>query len=326
MRKGVVLLVVMVALLSSCSEEKTFWDYGEAWVKDSVSDELVDVFYIVSTNIGHSENADGTTAYNAVLTDAERVALRREAEYFKQNFADSFNMISPMYHQCTMEGFAHGNMDSVMMFRERSERECCEAFDYYMNHINNGRQFILAGFSQGAMNVIALLKHMTDEQYSRCKAAYVMGYRLSNEDLKHRHIEAATGETEGKVVSFNTVAATDGIWGLVAEGAAACINPLNWSNDTTTAKGWVVYDGKVDKYAIYDSTFAGKIESGDTIYINVKLDEQRNVLTASAPMLPLRYMMNVPVFGLKDNKNMHTADLFFYLPRLRENAIKRAYK
>ncbi|MCQ2329399.1 MAG: DUF3089 domain-containing protein [Paludibacteraceae bacterium] len=326
MRKGVVLLVAIVAMLSSCSEKKIWWDDDEAWVKDSINEEQVDVFYIVSTSIGHSENADGTTAYNAVLTDAERAALCREAAYIKQNFADSFNMFSPIYHQCTVEGFVHNNRDSVVKFREQSERECCEAFDYYMSHFNNGRQFILAGFSQGAMNVVALLKHMTDEQYSRCKAAYVMGYRLSSEDMKHKHIEAANGEIEGKVVSFNTVAATDGILGLTAGKAATCINPMNWKNDSTAATRWVVYDGEIDHYAIYDSSFAENIESGDTIYINVKLDEQRNVLTASAPMLPLSYVFNLPAFGLKDNKNLHLADLFFYLPRLRENAIKRAYK
>lgn len=324
MNRWIILAVAIVAMSLSCRRALT--DDEKTWYRDTVNEELTDVFYIVSTNIGHSENADGTSAYNAVLTDAEVAALRREAEYIKQNFADSFNLFAPIYHQCTMEAYLHENNDSVLMFRKRSESECCKAFDYYMEHFNNGRPFIVAGFSQGAMNVVALLKHMTDEQYRRCKAAYVMGYRLSSEDLRHHHIEAATGETEGKVVSFNTVASSDGIWSLVANEAATCINPLNWTTDTTPATGWIVYDGQIDHYAIYDSAFAAEAKAGDTIYVNVKLDVATNVLAATAPVLPLSYAMNAPAFGLNDNKNLHLADLFFYLPRLRENAIKRAYK
>lgn len=324
MSKGIILAVAIVAMSLSC--RRALADDEVAWYRDTVNEELTDLFYIVSTNIGHSENADGTSAYNAVLTDAEVAVLRREAEYIKRNFADSFNLFAPIYHQCTMEAYLHENGDSVLMFRKRSERECCRAFDYYMDHFNNGRPFIVAGFSQGAMNVVALLKHMTDEQYSRCRAAYVMGYRLSLEDLEHRHVEAATSETGGKVVSFNTVASGDGIWQMLSEGAATCINPVNWTTDTTPATGWVVYDGLIDHYAIYDSAYAAEAVAGDTIYINVKLDGEANVLTATAPMLPLRYVMNLPAFGLKDNKNLHLADLLFYLPRLRENALKRAYK
>ena len=54
-----------------------------------------------------------------------------------------------------------------------------------MKNQNNGHRFILAGFSQGAMLTIDLLKHMTDEQFSRMVANYMLGYRLSEKDLQH---------------------------------------------------------------------------------------------------------------------------------------------
>jgi hypothetical protein len=55
------------------------------------------------------------------------------------------------------------------------------------------------------MLVLDLLKHMTDEQYNRMVAAYAIGYRITEEDCKNKHICPAKGETEtGVTISFNS--------------------------------------------------------------------------------------------------------------------------
>jgi len=114
--------------------------------------------------------------------------------------------------------------------------EVYEAFCWYMNHENHGRPVILAGFSQGALLVKEILKRMTEEQYSHLVAAYVLGWGVNKNDLKHPHIKPAQSEDDRSVtICYNTVSSADGIWNFVQDSSACCINPVNWCTDSTPA-------------------------------------------------------------------------------------------
>ena len=78
-----------------------------------------------------------------------------------------------------------------------------KAFAYYLEHYNNGRPFILAGFSQGAMAVVDLLKSMDDSTYSRLVAAYVIGYKVTDTNA---HISPAQDSADlGVTICYNSV-------------------------------------------------------------------------------------------------------------------------
>ncbi len=73
-----------------------------------------------------------------------------------------FNYIAPYYHQFTFDALSLSIEQSAQEYRKVAA-EVCEAFDYYMKHKNQGRRFVLVGFSQGGMLVLDQLKHMSDE-------------------------------------------------------------------------------------------------------------------------------------------------------------------
>jgi len=215
----VVVVVVVVFVFVSCQRQVPY---------------PVDIYYICSTDVISSQDENGNEVYNATLTQAEKELLDQETEYMREQWGDSINWFAPYYHQFTMNAIALSE-DSFQLAFQTALADIQEQFTYYLKHQNRHRPFFLVGFSQGAMFIPYLLDSMRDRDYNRCLGAYMMGYRLSQEDLLLHHIEPATSATEGKLISYNTVCSVEQQWPFVSAGAATCINPLNWCTDATPA-------------------------------------------------------------------------------------------
>ena len=314
--KNNTLLWALVMIVSACefnnnaaqtSDNESYWESEEAWYQSdtTMNDDKIDLFYIVSTNVLSAEDENGDTAYQTRLNENDRKAFDAEFRYVEKHFCQSdFNYFAPYYHQFTFEAISLEPEKYQEVYSAVSD-EVCDAFDYYMEHKNNGRRFALVGFSQGAMLVLDLLKHMTDEQYERMVAAYALGYRITEEDCQNKHIRPAYGETEtGVTISFNSALSTDGVWPLVAEGAVTCINPVNWKTDSTPA----------------NFTYEGEEHS-------VSIDKGTNMLIVKTNR-PEHYRKwtNNPAFqSAKVHLDcLHHWDLLFYSDFIHDNIMKRA--
>ena len=269
-----------------------------------------DYLYFISTEVASSTDGNGNKSLRAALTPQERVYIDAEMKYAEKNLCgENFRFISPYYHQYTFEAFSGRTKEDTLKFlavKEEVTKEAIEAFRYYMKHLNNGRQFVLAGFSQGAQLSIEIVKAMREEELSKMAAAYIIGYRLTAEDLSHPNIKAAEDETSrGVCISFNSALSEKGIWEMTSGGAATCINPLNWHRDTTAAV--LEYNGLKGK---------------------VRVDTKNNVLIVEIDKSPFhKWMEEHPLFGKAgmDKECLHHWDLLFYTESLKKNAAKRAY-
>lgn len=292
----IVAVVVAVCFLVRGGDNDVYWQSDVAWYveADTICDGYADVFYIASTDVMRSYLPDSEVVLTSVLSDGERAAIGAEYAFVhREIFPDSLNFFAPYYHQYTMEAIDSELFDSVFAI---VSTEVCESFDYYMTHLNGGRRFILAGFSQGAQMVKVLLKHMTDEQYSRMAVAYVLGFGVNEGDLECAHIVPAMSAFDrGVTVSFNTVSDTSAIWPFVYDSSVICINPVNWSTSFDTAS--FVYKG-------HD--------------VSVSVDSAASVLVADGFCEePLSFVAPWP------NGCLHHYDLLFYTPMLRRNALDR---
>lgn len=303
--------ITIVCALSCTNSEvpKSVWDDASMWYQseNGVDTARIDVFYLVSTEVLSATDSLGNVEWQSQLIPADREAIKGEMAWVGRNmFGNDFNIFSPYYHQFTFDAVSKLKREQFDSVYNYVAAEVCEAFDYYMEHNNNGRRFILAGFSQGAMLTLAVLRHMTDEQYSRMIACYTLGYRLTETDLQHPHIKAAKGaEDNGVVVSFNSTQTKDAIWPFVSEGAVTCMNPMNWQTDATPA------------------TFTFK-ESTNEVYV----DEDSHVLIVKSdnPSIFDSSYDAAPFFeqaGIS-RKNLHHWDLLFYASHIHDNALLRA--
>lgn len=283
------------------------WTADNVWYlsQDTICPDRPDILYLVSTNVISATDSNGRETYRASLNVADRLALQAEMAYVEEHIAQrDCNFFAPYYHQFTFN--AINQPDSLFQSEYRKvAAEVCRAFDHYMAHMNQGRPFVLAGFSQGAMLVLDLLRHMTNAQYSRMIAAYALGYRIAAEDEQCSRIIPATDETTpGVTISFNSVLSREGRWPLVAKGAVTSINPVNWKTDNTAAP--FTYEGYQHTVRLDPSTHLLIVETD-------KADDYRqwngNPVFRSAGVSP---------------DCLHHWDLLFYTPFIHDNILLRA--
>ena len=196
----------------------------------------MDLFYIVSTETG-DYTIDGQSCHYAdTYNDSIRPFILGEMVGVDQIMSGQLNYYSPYYRQCTLQTFTS---DSLMQSRlPLAMGDVQRAFTYYLEHFNSGRPFILAGFSQGAIAVIDLLKWMDSATYSRMVAAYVIGWKVTDDDLAQTtHICPAKDSTDlGVTICYNSVRDNTCAIPMLSDGNRMTINPVNWRTDATPAK------------------------------------------------------------------------------------------
>ncbi|MDO4970651.1 MAG: DUF3089 domain-containing protein [Bacteroidales bacterium] len=212
---------------------KTDYSLACNWYQNhqTIDNEKVDVFYVLSTWQSDWTDSKGAVHHYAQVNSDWNKKETREYAFANAMFADSANFFAPYYQHMTLQCWAH--QDSVDTYLPAAMDEVKRAFDYYMKHLNGGRKFILAGYSQGGCGVVNLLKHMDDAAFSRMIAAYVVGFKVSKEDLKQsKHFVAAKGEADqGVTVVFNSVTQPESINQVISGENQFCINPVSWSVD-----------------------------------------------------------------------------------------------
>lgn len=240
-------LLVMSILLPGCAvrqseNEEVPTDYAaEAnWLAmPATPDKPVDVFYLYPT-AWHKEDEDEPNICavdNATLRETAPEMLRQQASVFEP----LANVYAPYYRQADAAyclGLSHD--EEYALLNGVPKADVFAAFDYYLEHENNGRPFILAGHSQGSNMLLYLLDEYMEthpEVYARMVAAYVIGYSVTDDYLaQNPHLQfAEAADDTGVVISYNTEAPGVTADNPVLLPGAQVINPISWTRDETPA-------------------------------------------------------------------------------------------
>ena len=191
------------------------------------------------------------------------------------------------------------------------------AFDYYLEHYNEGRPIIVAGFSQGADMCLRLLKdRFADEEVNRLLVAcYAIGWSITEEEIaEYPHLRFASGEDDtGVIISFNSEAesVTDSI--LIPEGTRTlAINPLNWRTDSTPA-------GKETNLGACFTNYSGDIVSEIPQLTGAYIDPVRGALKVT-DVTPEEYPPGLSIFP---EGVYHLYDYQFFYRNLQQNVAVR---
>ena len=223
-------------------------DYSkkENWYQIPEITKDVDTFYIYATEYIMSSLMEGAPEYASL--DNEEMLQGAAGEYLLHAtaYADATNVFMPYYRQCGMTVMKRawketGNVDAAIGGMPYGD--IVAALDYYFEHLNGGRPFIIAGHSQGSAMTKMVLKRYFKEHldyYKRMVAAYPIGYAITREELAaNPHLKFATGECDtGVIISYNTEgpgnAEVNAETAVLLKGGIS-INPLNWKLDDTYA-------------------------------------------------------------------------------------------
>ena len=199
-----------------------------------------DVFYIPSTWEFDWTTTDGVVCHYADVHNVQhRDNMAIEMKGVAAYMADGNNFYSPYYRHITLDTWA--TLDEELInhrYQEVSFKDVHNAFNHFIKHLNNNRPFVLAGISQGGKSVVELMKVMPEEVRKRMVAAYVLGYKVTPDDVATApHIVAATDSTDtGVTICYNSVSDVKYVKPVIAAPNVMCINPVNWRTDATPAQ------------------------------------------------------------------------------------------
>lgn len=293
-------------------------DYAqaEAWFADGgFRGEAYDVFYIVPTCVFDWQTVTGDTChYMDIENPDQRASVDGPIRLAQGIFADQANFFSPYYRQITLESWMES--EAVIEARFKTAYDDIQAaFEYYIDHLNGGRPFVLAGHSQGGKAVIELLRReMTDELYRRMIAAYPLGFPIREGDTSPYLIPATAADDTGVFVSFNSASSPEGLPPLLS-GSRAAINPLNWRTDDTPGT-------PAQHLGMVFTAADGSIVSEQAHRLSTRLDPATRTLVVSG-VDPDDYY-EPALSGLFPVGNYHIVELNFFYRNLQQNVHTRA--
>lgn len=237
-------LYILLALATvSCSESKTepymaaAPDYSDTqmwYISEADAEAEADVFYILPTCVWDWTDSEGRTCHYADVYNPEHIsALLPSNQLADEIFGEYANFYSPYYRQITLDSWT--DEETVNERFPHAMDDVFRAFELYMENMNEGKPFVIAGFSQGAKCVVELVKSLDEKEMRRLVAAYVIGYKVTEEDLQSGKIKPAQSCSDtGVTICYNSVespeCANPGL-----SPSEICINPVNWKCDSEPA-------------------------------------------------------------------------------------------
>ena len=229
-----VMLAVVACSPKEVIPEEPDYSLASSWyVTDRGSD--VDLFYISSTETIDYQVRRKVYHHASAADSSACPGIRMEMEGVDRILGGDLNFFSPFYRQVTMETYLDSSLISSRF--PVAMGDVRKAFKYYVDELSGGRPFVLAGFSQGAEALVELLKELPDSLQDRLVAAYVIGWKITSDDLAAApSIRPAEGADDtGVTICYNSVDDPEDASPLVSEGNLVAINPVNWCTDATPA-------------------------------------------------------------------------------------------
>ncbi|MBC8173833.1 MAG: DUF3089 domain-containing protein, partial [Chitinophagales bacterium] len=171
---------------SALPDKKDFADHIPAnspvVLVDGQASAQVDVFYL------HPTTFFSRTAWNADLTDGktnnsvDERAVKNQATVFN----GSCRVFAPRYRQVSYNAYFTLENEGARDAFELAYSDVKAAFQYYLDHYNNGRPIIIAGHSQGTTHAKWLLRDFFDgkELQNKLVVAYLIGIPVYDYDFK----------------------------------------------------------------------------------------------------------------------------------------------
>lgn len=262
-----------------------------------------DVFYIYPTLL---VDKDDTSWNYPVENEKHRKDVLESAVKFQASaWANSGKLYAPFYKQAHLRSYSNldgKGRDALLL----AYSDIKAAFEYYLNHYNNGNAIILAGHSQGGTHISLLLKDYFDGTPLQEKliAAYMPGIGLETDQFECIDLLTHKDSTGG-FVTWNTFKKNYDTpqYNNWYRGKAV-VNPVTWDTSQVAAKskhkGFLFSNGKM-----YRQSFETHLIDGG-IWI-------------STPKFPYRYLS----FTMS---TYHVGDVNLFWEDIRLNARNRTEK
>ena len=262
----------------------------------------VDVFFVYPTLLTDKK----IPLWNADIQSSpiRQDVIDQSVQYQASCFADAGNLYVPYYRQSHYKIYVPPYNKEEEKSRMIAYGDVKRAFQYYLDHYNEGRPIIIASHSQGSIMTGMLLQEFFDGTplEKQLVAAYLPGIKIEASKFTSLK-EMTTPSATGGVVSWNTYKRNNlpDRYEKWYKGGITT-NPIVWNDQRITPldkhKGTLNTDKKIYKGAVSIECIDGMVWS-------------------SVPKIPKRFFLSFI-------KNYHFADINLFWEDIRINAVERA--
>ena len=266
-------------------------------------DSLVDVFFLHPTIYtgklkNDNLNADIDDAYLNAKTDYSSILY--QASVFNQHG----RIYAPRFREAHYSAYFSIDTAKAVAAFDLAYADVKNAFEYYLQHLNEGRPIIIAAHSQGTTHALRLLKDYFENKPLQKKlvVAYIPGMRIPKEYFSSLKMCENEKETACLCGWRTFEKGFQPSYVIAEKGNSLVTNPLTWKTGSDYASrkmnlGSVLY--KFNK--VYKKTADAQVYEG--------------VLWVTKPKFPWSFLYKT--------KNYHIADLNLYYMNIKENVGQR---
>ncbi len=271
--------------------------------KDEQVNSSVDVFFIhPTTYIGKA----GENQWNADIHD-EKVNLRTDKSsirYQASIFNGAGKVYAPRYRQAHLKSYFSTKKLDATKALALAYRDVISAFQYYLEHYNQGRPFIIASHSQGTDHAIKLVSEYIDGQpiQDQFVVAYLVGFAVTENQFNE--INPCTMPEE--IGCFCS-------WRTFREGYLP--PKIHYPDTNVSVTNPVTWDSKIPESKKTDQLGA-ILKKFYVLYPDlVETQIYKDLLWVNKPKFPGSFLLTT--------KNYHIADYNFFYADVRKNAQDR---
>ena len=217
------------------SVEASDYSNSDSWMYLTQSpDRDVDIFFL------YTGSCDGSGTCSVSDPGMRQKALEKTLQQAGA-FEPIGNMFVPYYRQLNSSIFLGLKPAERNARLATSSADAYAAFDYYLNHHNQGRPFILAAHGQGSAALLdgILSRYLEHNPAARQQmvAAYAIGYSVTADYLsRNPHLRIAERRNDvGVIISYSTEAPGVKATNPAVLPGAVAINPVNWTRSERKA-------------------------------------------------------------------------------------------
>jgi hypothetical protein len=272
-------------------------------LKDEQATAKVDVFFLhptIYTGEKGDDKWNGPVNDPALNKRVDESTIRYQASIFN----GAGKVYAPRYRQAHIDTYYLSDKKKAKQVFDFAYADIKKAFEYYLEHYNNGRPIIIASHSQGTTHSRRLVKEFFDGTalQKQLVAGYLVGIPVLKKEFDHIPVCESPNQT-GCFVSWRTFKSGYSPSRHTSDKIAVT-NPLSWTTD----------EQKVTKEE-NKGTVLRKFKKLHPRLCSAQIIAKDGILWTDKPKF-------FGSFLLKTN-NYHIADFNFYYLNVRENAQNR---
>lgn len=316
--KSLFILAFILLSITACNNHSNIYENNDNWVHLEINkNQKIDTFFLAPASA--TLKSTGGLMNMPINDEFNRERFKIQVNNEMGIYTDNTRFFAPYYSQAVLETY------TVLLEKDREKffsiayNDVKQAFEYYLDHYNQGRPIILAGFSQGADMALRLINtFFVQEKYANLLVGcYAIGHLITDDYIKAlpNGIHFANGEDDNKsIIGFNCEREDVDDTIIVPKNKKDnAINPLNWKRTNETV------DESYNKGAKF-FTSKGKIDPKDgRNKFDAKIDSTRGTIKVSKIN---KDDANYNCYPFKDG-DYHVYDWQFYYSNLQQNVKTR---